>query len=323
MSIHNPFPMVAIHCITYNQECYIRDTLEGFILQKTSFPFIAIVHDDASTDGTADIVREYAEKYPEIIKPIFETENQYSKHDGSLSRIMNKAVDDSGAKYVAYCEGDDYWIDPYKLQKQVDFLEANPNYSLVYTNNYERNGDSLSKEEFFIDSDKDVTVEDVIVNGGHFINTASIMLRHNTYQQYPTFTFFVGDYPLQIWMSMHGRVRKLSDVTCVYRLFSKGSWSKAHIKEKSKGKDYITAGEFEILDTMDEISNYKYHQYFKNRKVIYLFLNSLYSNISGDALHAIKMLLKNPSIIFYKKVRKELKRILCISNLKLLFKKLF
>lgn len=90
-------------------------------MQKTNFRFEAVVHDDASTDGTADIIREYAEKYPDIIKPIYETENQYSKKDGSLGRIMDAACT---GKYIAMCEGDDYWTDPLKLQKQVDFLET-------------------------------------------------------------------------------------------------------------------------------------------------------------------------------------------------------
>ena len=118
--------MVTIRCITYNHEPYICQCLEGFVMQKTNFRFEAVVHDDASTDGTAAIIREYAEKYPDIIKPIYETENQYSKHDGSLRRIMDAHTH---GKYIAICEGDDYWTDPLKLQKQVDFLEANPEYS--------------------------------------------------------------------------------------------------------------------------------------------------------------------------------------------------
>lgn len=107
-------PVLTIQCIAYNQAPYIRQCLEGFCMQKTNFRFEAIVHDDASTDDTALIIREYAEKYPDIIKPIYETENQYSKKDGSLRRIMNKHT---CGKYVAYCEGDDYWTDPLKLQK--------------------------------------------------------------------------------------------------------------------------------------------------------------------------------------------------------------
>lgn len=120
--------MVSIRCLTYNHEPYIRQCLEGFIMQKTNFRFEAVVHDDASTDGTAAIIHEYAEKYPNIIKPIYENENQYSRHDGSLDRIMNAACT---GKYIALCEGDDYWTDPLKLQKQVDFLEMHSNYSLV------------------------------------------------------------------------------------------------------------------------------------------------------------------------------------------------
>lgn len=122
--------MVTIRCCTYNHEPYIRQCLEGFVMQKTNFRFEAIVHDDASTDGTAAIIREYAKKYPDIIKPIFETENQYSKRDGSLRRIMDAHMH---GKYIAMCEGDDYWIDPLKLQKQVDFLETHPDYGLVHT----------------------------------------------------------------------------------------------------------------------------------------------------------------------------------------------
>lgn len=124
-------PLVAIKCLVYNHEPYLRDCLEGFVMQQTNFPFVAIVHDDASTDGSAAIIRKYEEKYPDIIKPIYEAENQYSKRDGSLGRIMNAAVDATGAKYVAMCEGDDYWTDPLKLQKQVDFMEANPEYSIT------------------------------------------------------------------------------------------------------------------------------------------------------------------------------------------------
>ena len=122
--------LVAIHCLVYNHEPYLRDCFEGFVMQKTDFRFVAIVHDDVSTDKSADIIREYAEKYPDIIKPIYETENQWSKHDGSLERIMDDAIDTIGAKYVAMCEGDDYWTDPYKLQKQVDFLESHPDFSM-------------------------------------------------------------------------------------------------------------------------------------------------------------------------------------------------
>ena len=125
-------PLVAIECLAYNHGPYIRQCLDGFVMQKTDFPFIAIVHDDASTDNTAEIIQEYALKYPDIIKPILETENQYSKKDGSLGRIIKKAIPED-VKYIALCEGDDYWTDPYKLQKQVDYMEEDHACGLVYT----------------------------------------------------------------------------------------------------------------------------------------------------------------------------------------------
>lgn len=123
-------PFLAIDCLVYNHEPYLRECLDGFVMQQTNFPFVAIVHDDASTDKSADIIREYAAKYPDIIFPLYETENQYSKPDRALGRVMDAAIDATGAKYVAMCEGDDYWTDPYKLQRQVDFMEAHPAYSL-------------------------------------------------------------------------------------------------------------------------------------------------------------------------------------------------
>jgi len=116
-------PLVSISCITYNHENFIRDAIEGFLMQKTTFPVEILIHDDASTDKTASIVREYEEKYPHLIKPIYQTENQYSKRDGSIGRIQRERA---RGKYYATCEGDDYWTDPLKLQKQVDTLEANP-----------------------------------------------------------------------------------------------------------------------------------------------------------------------------------------------------
>lgn len=122
--------LVAIHCLVYNHEPYLRDCLEGFVMQKTNFPFVAVIHDDASTDASAAIIREYEEKFPNIIKPIYENENLYKKNKHLLRQIMNAAIDATGAKYVAMCEGDDYWTDPLKLQKQVDFMEANPDYVL-------------------------------------------------------------------------------------------------------------------------------------------------------------------------------------------------
>jgi glycosyltransferase involved in cell wall biosynthesis len=127
-------PLVAIHCLVYNHEPYLRDCFDGFVMQQTNFPFVAIVHDDASTDNSAAIIREYEEKYPHIFKPIYEKENLYTKGGFlAVNKVMNKAIDASGAKYIAMCEGDDYWNSSLKLQKQVDFLETHTAYGFIGT----------------------------------------------------------------------------------------------------------------------------------------------------------------------------------------------
>ena len=117
--------LVSISCITYNHAPYIRQCLDGFMMQQTNFAFEVLIHDDASTDGTTDIIKEYEAQYPEIIKAIYEEENQWVKgRRGSAVFNFPRA----NGKYIALCEGDDYWTDPLKLQKQVDFLETNPKY---------------------------------------------------------------------------------------------------------------------------------------------------------------------------------------------------
>ncbi|MBR5323652.1 MAG: glycosyltransferase [Muribaculaceae bacterium] len=120
-------PLVSVLTLAYNQAPYIRECLDGVLMQKTNFAFELLIHDDASTDGTADIIREYEAKYPDIIKPIYQTENQYTRGGKIMNRFMYPRVK---GKYIAMCEGDDYWTDPLKLQKQVDFMEANPDCSL-------------------------------------------------------------------------------------------------------------------------------------------------------------------------------------------------
>ncbi|KKM89397.1 hypothetical protein LCGC14_1249130, partial [marine sediment metagenome] len=124
---------------TYNHENYIEDAVEGFLNQETDFPFEIIIHDDASTDSTKNIITQYARKYKNIIRLILQEENQYSKG----RRIAPIAIKQSRAKYIALCDGDDYWVDPHKLQKQVTFLEENPDYVLTYHNSqpFDETGD--------------------------------------------------------------------------------------------------------------------------------------------------------------------------------------
>ena len=124
-------PLVSIDCRTYNHENFICETIDGFLMQKTTFPFEILIHDDASTDNTSNIIREYEKNYPDLIKPIYQIKNQYSINKRIITKIQNERAKGT---YIAKCEGDDYWTDPYKLQKQVDFLEKNPEFSMCCTN---------------------------------------------------------------------------------------------------------------------------------------------------------------------------------------------
>lgn len=215
-------PLVSIQCLVYNHEQYLRQCLDGFVMQKTNFAFEAIVHDDASTDGSANIIREYAEKYPDIIKPLYETENQYSKKDGSLRRIINAAFAPS-SKYIALCEGDDYWTDPYKLQKQVDFLEAHGDVSLVFTRCH-----VLLKDEFIDDEYPNFKgINDCFFNSEQIyskwiIPTASVLYRRELYKYYNDARIYAGDIVLNLSMAEQGDVYGMSDYTTVYRINENG-----------------------------------------------------------------------------------------------------
>ena len=123
--------LVSIQCITFNHKDYLAQALDSFLMQNTSFEFEVIVHDDCSTDGTTEILRDYAAKYPDRIRPLYEVENQW-KLTG-MKPVFSKMTHMSRGKYIAYCEGDDFWQDPLKLQKQVDAMEGQPGASLCYT----------------------------------------------------------------------------------------------------------------------------------------------------------------------------------------------
>lgn len=118
-------PLLTIRCLVYNHGKYLRQCFDGFLMQKTDFAFQILVHDDASTDDSVEIIREYESRYPQIFKVVLETENQFSKKSDAFRRFTRDYC--LSTKYLAYCEGDDYWVDPYKLQKQVDYLESHPN----------------------------------------------------------------------------------------------------------------------------------------------------------------------------------------------------
>ncbi len=259
--------MVTIRCATYNQEGYIRDCLEGFIMQKTNFRFEAIVHDDASTDGTAEIVKEYAKKYPDIIKPILETENQYSKHDGSLGRIMDEHTH---GKYIAICEGDDYWTDPLKLQKQVDLMEDHPEYSFCFHSAQELmpNGSLIKRKHPQIIKPY-YTMSDLIPIGGTFAATNSILYRWKYIEEGGRPPFWehasIGDLPMMLFLATKGKIGYINQIMAVHRFQAKGSWTVSHNRSILKKWNHYKNIK-RMYDEFDIYTKRHYHNLITQKK---------------------------------------------------------
>ena len=222
--------MVTIRCTVYNHEPYIRQCLDGFVMQITNFHFEAIVHDDASTDGSAAIIREYAEKYPDIIKPIYQKENQYSKHDGTITRILNEQT---RGKYIAICEGDDYWIDPYKLQKQVDFLERHPDYGMCHTAYRDTLTNRKSAPVITTQNDKYL---DIILRGEYLIGTLTTLIRSDIFfnlkRHDKSQNFKLGDSPLWIEIAECSKIKYFEECTAVYRILNESASHSKNIEKE-------------------------------------------------------------------------------------------
>lgn len=175
----NAEPLVSIRCTAFKQEQYIAECIEGFLIQETSFPFEVCIHDDASPDRTADIIREYEAKYPHVIKALCETENQWSKNDGSFTRIISGMLT---RKYIAMCEGDDYWTDPHKLQRQVDFLESHPEYSLSAENGNVLFTETGVLRPFSNEPERDISLDELLIK--RRFPTASVLFRREHLLEY-------------------------------------------------------------------------------------------------------------------------------------------
>lgn len=209
----NELPLVSIICTTFNHEAFIKDALEGFVMQKTSFPFEIIVHDDASSDRTVEIVKVYEEKYPKLFANIYQNENQYSKGKDLVGKIVFNAV---RGKYTAFCEGDDYWIDPYKLQKQVDILEKDDTIGLVHTSCkfYDENKKIFFHTQYGDQNDQNYSFEKLFLR--NTISTCTTVFRKSLLDNFVGFP--QGDLSMWLYFALNSKIRGMVDITGVYRL---------------------------------------------------------------------------------------------------------
>lgn len=276
-------PLVSICCVTYNQAPYIRECLDGFIMQKTDFAYEILIHDDASTDGTAAIIREYELKHPNIFKPIYQTENQYSK---GISPTRKFNIPRAKGKYIAFCEGDDYWTDPLKLQKQADFMEANPDYGLVW-----------SKTSIYYNEEKKIkgttgsnaeTFEELLY--GNNIPTLTALIRKESLKGYEECikgnSWKMGDYPMWLYIASRSKIHFIDEITAVYRVLKN---SASHSASYEKQRDFIiSAYDIRLFFAKWAKKNMKEIGRIESRKYRDLFTYAVLRKKHNDAIAYFK-----------------------------------
>lgn len=253
---------VSIICTAYNQEEYIRDCLNGFVMQKTSFKFEVLINDDCSTDHTADVIREYEERYPDIIHAFYQEKNLYSQHISITETVLFPNV---RGKYIAFCEGDDYWIDGNKLQKQYEAMEKYPEchfcaHSVNRLIDEKTVRGTIPNKPF---ETKIMTTAEVIeeMSQEYSFHTCSYFMRTEDFKKYidekPMFKQLsdVGDIPIQLYFSTLGKTFFFNDIMSTYRTVSIGSWHQRNKKNKQEHHLRMV----EVINEFDKYTNYLYH----------------------------------------------------------------
>ena len=279
---------VSVCVQTYNQVNYIKPCLDGILMQQTSFDFEIILGEDESADGTREICKDYALKYPERIKLHLRNRKDVIKIDGRATGRFNliENLKASSGEYIAFCEGDDYWIDPLKLQKQVDFLDKNPDYAICFHNvkiyaEEDRilKGDTVTRSVPEITSIKDLAL-------GNFIHTPSVMLRNkfeipNWYDQVS-----LGDWTLYMTVIGAHKIKKLDQEMAVYRVHGGSLWSSTDRADK-------------IKRTRRDVQIVLNNTNFKDKAVIEILQNRITEtpknqkkNTSGNLIKRLKKKLK-------------------------------
>ena len=276
-------PYVAVFMVTYNHERYIGQAIEGVLMQRTDFKVRLYIGEDCSTDNTRNICRDYERKYPDAITLICTAQNNLFENVANIW----KATLNSGAKYIAMCEGDDYWTDPYKLQKQVGFLDANPDFTICFSNVAIEDELGLGREDdaYFPALSKEVyTIEDFILSGMNIIPTPTMLFRNIL--PYPLPDYYVdakvGDMGLQILLADKGKAKLFVEKMAVYRNHS-GGITKS--KEKLwKGED----GLMQFYKKYNEVTGYKYNAIFRKRFLMHAQVRLIFGATGKKGLARIR-----------------------------------
>jgi glycosyltransferase involved in cell wall biosynthesis len=256
-------PLVDVNLVTYNHENFVAQAIESVLAQKTDFPFRLIVGDDCSTDKTQEIVSRYAQEYPDRIAVFLDSEHRGLR---SRDRAGLKVLGLSTAKYVAWLDGDDYWTDPHKLQKQVDVLERNPDAAVCFHNVRTFHEDGLHESVNLCPlQQKRVSILEDLLRG-NFIPSCSVMFRRATVGALPEwyFTLKMGDWPLYILIAQHGTIHYLDEVMAAYRVHGGGSWS-------PRDRTHHDVNFLQLLDYVNSHFDFKFRNAIDATKSRYYF----------------------------------------------------
>lgn len=256
-------PEISIICNTYNHEKYIAQALDGFLMQKVNVPFEILVHDDASPDGTAEIIRTYAQKHPDVVLPILQTENQASQGKAITPTFQ---LPRTRGKYVAFCEGDDYWSDPDKLQLQYDFMERHPEYSICcHAYSMVDKDGKLIEERYDLDADGVVPIEKLIGNQLLVPHFATLFVRRECLNGYGAefLNKHCSDMILRLYCQAQKPIYYLNRNMSCYRRFTENSWTVKVGQDREKFLA-VLKDNAAFLERYDEYTEGRYTEAIKN-----------------------------------------------------------
>lgn len=266
---------VSVICITYNHEKFLRECLDSMVCQKTNFPFEIVIHDDKSTDSTIDIIKEYKKKYPNLIVPIFEEENQYSK---GKSIIEECAIPYAKGKYVAICEGDDRWCDENKLQKQYDFMESHPDYVACFHNSTIHDLSNKIPDRNFNNFKKTIDLSSSILFKNRYVHTSSYFVKKECYKKLDFGkTLWFGDFVILTSLFTYGKLAILPQVMSVYNNNNLSGVMKSKIEKSIKSQIDSTLIEIKYLEDYNLYFKGKYNREIKDR-ISYIYIYNIYDN---------------------------------------------
>ena len=251
-------PLVSITCVAFNHETYIEEAIDSFLMQETTFPFEILINDDVSSDRTIEILKTYEEKFPNIMRPIYQKVNQFSQGINTMSLLFQYVK----GEYMAYCDGDDYWTDPKKLQIQVEAMQKQPQYDMSYhtVTTLINNVRCATHEQR--KADCIVSTEEAILGNGDVAHNSSLLIRTRIFDKLPEWIYRApfGDYPMQILGSFSGGILYIHRDMSIYRIGELNSWTNLSRTSNAQHKRVLFINKF--LNSLNELTQKKYETEF-------------------------------------------------------------